>query len=90
MAGEGAYASAMALACNRCRAPGMRALAAPSLAAARKMLGQRLEALLDAHAPAAPDLQAWLFDAIEHHIERKLGTRRMLATAQNALRELDE
>jgi DNA repair protein RecO (recombination protein O) len=88
MGSEAAFAGAgySALACSRCRAPGMMSLSARSLAAARKMLEQRLDRLVSDKeaAPrglAAEDLQDYLMDTIESQIERKLSTRRMLAMA---------
>jgi DNA repair protein RecO (recombination protein O) len=77
-----AYASVVrhGLACQKCRLPAMRPIAAESLAAARMMLSQRLDKLLEAKEAIAPpaDLSQHLLELIEHQIERKLTTRRMM------------
>jgi DNA repair protein RecO (recombination protein O) len=82
----GAYAAAAptGLACAKCKLPGMRALAPRSLAAARQMLEERLDRLTEDKEFALPgrELDEWLLDVIEHQIERKLNTRRMLESAQ--------
>jgi DNA repair protein RecO (recombination protein O) len=66
--------------CSRCRRPGMQAISASSLAAARRMLAERPERL-DAERGSVEtrrDLQEYLLDMIEHHAEHHLTTRRML------------
>ena len=77
-----AYASVQrhGLACEKCRLPAMRPIAAESLAAAKTMLAQRLDKLIESKEPlAAPaDLTQHLLELIEHQIERKLTTRRMM------------
>ena len=68
------------LACTNCRRPGMRGISAGALALARRMLAEKLERLAQqdwAHAPLN-ELNAYLLDLIEHQIERKLTTRRLL------------
>lgn len=65
------------LACGDCKLPGMRTLSALSLAAARRMLAERLEKLEDSAAPGG-DLTGYLLDVIEHEIERKLAARGLL------------
>ncbi len=79
---EGAYASPFfsGLACANCRTPGMRAISPPGLALARRMLAEKLERLAEEDWPAAPvnELNGYLFDLVEHHIERKLTTRRLI------------
>jgi len=85
-----AYASAThpGLACASCRLPGMRALGAPSLEVGRRMLEERLDRLAeDRSMAAASDLQEYLLDVIEHEVERKLATRRMLTTLRTQTRE---
>lgn len=68
------------LACPECRLPGMRAISAPGLALAQRMLAEKLERLAEEEHPATPlsELNAYLLDLIEHQIERKLNTRRLL------------
>jgi DNA repair protein RecO (recombination protein O) len=79
-AGETMYGAASypGLACRRCKQGGMSAISSQSLAAARRMLAQRLDLLAAERPPLAPgkDLQNYLFDVIEHNAERKLHTRR--------------
>lgn len=80
--GAKVYASVLrhGLACEKCRLPAMRPIAAESLAAAKKMLSQRLDRLVDSAEAITPpaDLTAHLVELIEHQIERKLITRRMM------------
>jgi len=79
---EGVYGSPMqaGLACATCRRPGMRAISARALLLARRMLLEKLEHLAEQDWPAASvdELNAYLLDLIEHQIERKLTTRRLL------------
>jgi len=86
LAGQGAFASKAqsALACSDCRTPGMRSIAGSSLTAGVGMLGKRLDEIAEAKppVPAGGDLNEYLLDVIEHQIERKLQTRRMLETAR--------
>jgi len=72
--------SSSAIACSKCRAPGMRAISAACLAAARKMLAERLDHLSeDSIAPrAARELSDIMLDVIEHQIDRKLASRELL------------
>jgi len=75
---------ASATACAKCRKPGMRTLTPGALAAARRMLGRRLDRLEqdDASNPisarAARDLSNAMLDVIEHQIDRKLKSRELL------------
>jgi DNA repair protein RecO (recombination protein O) len=68
------------LICADCKLPGMRPLPATAIAAGRRMLAGRLEQLTTESWTASPlrDLNNYLLDLIEHHIERKLVARRML------------
>ena len=79
---EGAFGSPFqpGLACSDCRLPAMRAISAPGLALARRMLAEKLDRLTEQDWPAAPldELNAYLLDLIEHQIERKLHARRLL------------
>ena len=79
---EGAWASPIdpRLCCPRCRRPGQRALCWESVAAAQRMLVERLDHLTENNAPATTrsDLNEYLLDVIEHQIERKLTTRALL------------
>ena len=79
---EAAYfsPSASAISCSRCRKPGMRTLSPAVLAAARKMLGERLDRLSEEMISprAARDLSDVMLDVIEHQIDRKLKSRELL------------
>ncbi len=79
---EAAYfsPSASAIACGKCRKPGMRTLSPAVLAAARKMLGERLDRLSEEMISprAARDLSDVMLDVIEHQIDRKLKSRELL------------
>jgi DNA repair protein RecO (recombination protein O) len=76
--------SASAAACAKCRKPGMRMLSPGAIAAARRMLGERLDRLVrdDTTKPidarAARDLTNAMLDVIEHQIDRKLKSRELL------------
>ncbi len=80
------YGSALhaGLACGNCRTPGMRKLSAEALHLSRRMLTERLEQLTGPPDSPAPleDLNDYLLDLIEHHIERKLASRRLLQAAR--------
>lgn len=80
--GTPAYASAAhpLLLCAQCRLPGMRALSAAGIAAAREILQVKLEELMERPGPAqrGGDLLAFLLDVVEHQMERKLKTRAFL------------
>jgi len=82
LGGQTAYGSAMhaGLACRECRQPGMRAISVEGLALARRMLAEKLEQLAEQDWPTAPlnELNAYLLDLIEHQIERKLASRKLL------------
>src|SRR5271156_6302086 len=79
---EAAYfsPSASAISCSKCRRPGMRTLSPAVLAAARKMLGERLDRLNEEMISprAARDLSDVMLDVIEHQIDRKLKSRELL------------
>jgi len=79
---EGAYASVLrpGIACRECRLPGMRAITAESMALATQIQAERLERLAKKSWPAgaARGLSEYLLDVIEHQIEKKLTTRKML------------
>ena len=76
--------SASAAACAKCRKPGMRTLSAGAMAAARRMLGDRLDRLVKDDianpigARAARDLTNAMLDIVEHQIDRKLKSRELL------------
>jgi DNA repair protein RecO (recombination protein O) len=82
LANELVYASPFyaGLACRDCRQPGMRAISVEAFALARRMLAEKLDGLAEQDWPAAQlnELNGWLLDVIEHQIERKLSTRRLL------------
>jgi DNA repair protein RecO (recombination protein O) len=81
-AAEPAYFSprASALACGKCRKPGMRTISPLALSAARKMLADRLDRIDETlfTLRAARDLTEVMLDVIEHQIDRKLKTRELL------------
>ncbi|HEX2712219.1 MAG TPA: DNA repair protein RecO [Candidatus Acidoferrales bacterium] len=68
------------LACAACRRPGMRPVSATALALARRILMEKLDRLAEEDWPAVPldELNAYLLDLLEHQIERKLTTRRLI------------
>jgi len=76
--------SASAIACARCRKPGMRPISAAALSVARRMLGGRLDRLDQDESPdpfsarAARELTNAMLDVIEHQIDRKLKSRELL------------
>jgi DNA repair protein RecO (recombination protein O) len=74
------------LACSNCRLPGMRKISGSGLALARMMLVEKLDRLAEQEWPAVPldELNAYLLDLIEHQIERKLTTRRLLEMRREA------
>jgi DNA repair protein RecO (recombination protein O) len=84
--GEPAYfsPSVSAIACGQCRKPGMRALSPQALAAARKMLAERLDRLSEGLEPdvlaprATREVTEVMLDAIEHQIDRKLASRELM------------
>jgi DNA repair protein RecO (recombination protein O) len=72
--------SASALLCAICRRPGMRVFSPVALAAARRMLVEKLDRLDEESIPprAARDLTDIMLDIIEHQIDRKLASRELL------------
>jgi DNA repair protein RecO (recombination protein O) len=82
IANEPAYFSRSggAVACSKCRTPGMRAISPAALAAARKMLGGHLDKLAAENIPAraARELTDAMLDVIEQQIDRKLTSRELL------------
>jgi DNA repair protein RecO (recombination protein O) len=85
-AAEPAYfpPSVSAIACGQCRKPGMRVLSPQALAAARKMLAERLDRLSEGPEPdvlsprATREVTEAMLDAIEHQIDRKLAARELM------------
>jgi len=79
---EAAYfsPSASAISCSKCRRPGMRTLSPVALAAARRMLAERLDKLTEEMISprAARELSDVMLDVIEHQIDRKLASRELL------------
>jgi DNA repair protein RecO (recombination protein O) len=72
--------SASAISCSKCRRPGTRTLSFAVLAAARKMLGERLDKLNEEMISprTARDLSDVMLDVIEHQIDRRLKSRELL------------
>jgi DNA repair protein RecO (recombination protein O) len=76
--------SASAIACDKCRKPGMRVVSPAALAVARRMLGERLDKLSQDATPdpigarPARELTNVMLDVIEHQIDRKLKSRELL------------
>jgi len=76
--------SASAIACGKCRKPGMRVLSPGALGLARRMLAERLDRLTanataeSSASRAAGELTEIMLDVIEHQIDRKLKSRELL------------
>jgi len=76
--------TASAIACGKCRKPGMREISAAALSVARRMLGERLDRLSNGTeadptgARAARELTNAMLDLIEYQIDRKLKSRELL------------
>jgi DNA repair protein RecO (recombination protein O) len=72
-----------AIVCANCRRPGMRAISPIALAAARRMLVERLDRLSEESVPprAAREVTEIMLDVIEHQIDRKLISRELLESA---------
>jgi DNA repair protein RecO (recombination protein O) len=70
------------LVCEKCRRPGMRPLHLPGRQLAEVFSGQRLDRIESTAAirSAANELRETALDWIEHHTERRLGTRKLLET----------
>jgi DNA repair protein RecO (recombination protein O) len=66
--------------CSACRKIGMTALSAVAMAAARRMLTERLDKIPASEMPksALRELRKYLLDLLEHQTERKLISREML------------
>jgi DNA repair protein RecO (recombination protein O) len=75
--------SASAIVCGNCRKPGLRVMSSAALAAARRMLSERLDRLKEDAVPprAAREVTAIMLDVIEHQIDRKLMSRELLESA---------
>ncbi len=82
LGGVPAFASAAhaGLLCSRCKLPGTRKLSAAALSGARRMLQERLEKFppADWSGELAGELDGYMLDVIEHQIERKLTTRKLM------------
>ena len=81
---ERAYWSpAQGLVCGRCHVPGQRAISAAALPVARRIATEKLEQLIKewprSHAPVEREVQEFMLDIIEQHIEKSLRARKMLA-----------
>jgi DNA repair protein RecO (recombination protein O) len=74
--------SASAVACSKCRKPGMRTVSSAVLVAARRILEERLDRLEQEPETISPrvarDLADVMLDVIEHQIDRKLKSRELL------------
>jgi DNA repair protein RecO (recombination protein O) len=81
LAGKPGYATPArsGLWCQKCRKPGMSIVSAGALDAARPMLNEGLQVLLECTPPfplqPLQELTTFLLNGIEHQIERKLTTR---------------
>jgi DNA repair protein RecO (recombination protein O) len=77
------WPSASAIACGNCRKPGMRVMSAVALAAVRRMLAERLDRLAEEAVPerAAREVTEAMLDIVEHQIDRKLTSRKLLEPA---------
>jgi DNA repair protein RecO (recombination protein O) len=76
--------SASALVCEKCRRPGMRTLSPEAMAAARKMLSEKLDGITEEMVASriARDLTDVMLDVIEHQIDRKLTSRELLESPE--------
>jgi DNA repair protein RecO (recombination protein O) len=76
-------ATSSAIVCSNCRRPGMRTISRAGLAAARRMLSERLDRLNEDSLPprAAREVTGIMLDVIEHQIDRKLTSRQLLESA---------
>jgi DNA repair protein RecO (recombination protein O) len=74
--------SGSAIVCAKCRKLGMRVISPGALAAARKMLAERLDQLSEQAVPvrAAREVAETMLDAIEHQIGCRLGSRELLGS----------
>ena len=72
--------AAFSIACAKCRRPGMRIISPPALAAARRMLAERLDHLNEEQIPppAAREVTDVMLDLVERQIDRKLTSRELL------------
>jgi DNA repair protein RecO (recombination protein O) len=70
----------LSMACAKCRKPGMRAISAGALNAAREMLAERLDRLGEDSIPhpAAREVTHIMLDVIEYQIDRRLTSRGLL------------
>lgn len=68
--------------CPNCTHSGQRAISQEALQLMRRMSGEKLEALMKAEIPAAvvDEVKNHMLNQIEEHIEKKLHTRKMLAS----------
>lgn len=84
LGGTAGYARAASpgLFCSSCRLSGMRAISPEAIAAARRMLGERLDKIQSAGFSKTVwrELLRYLLDLVEHQIERKLVSRQLLET----------
>jgi DNA repair protein RecO (recombination protein O) len=69
--------------CFDCRRPGMRAVSLAAVAAAQRMLSERLDRFAQDAVPprAAREITEIMLDIIEHQIDRKLTSRELLEPA---------
>ena len=74
--------------CQNCTHPGQRAISQEALQLARRMSGEKLEALMkaDLAAVVVDEVKDRMLDQIEEHIEKMLHTRKMLAGASAELK----
>ncbi|MGH9685365.1 MAG: DNA repair protein RecO [Candidatus Acidiferrales bacterium] len=79
---EAAYLSpsASAIACAKCRLPGMRAISPAVIGIARKMLSEKLDRIDGdtVNARTARELSDVMLDVIERQIDRRLNSRELL------------
>ena len=71
---------ASAIFCSQCRQPGMRTLSAKAVAAARRILSERLDKISEdiADPRVLREITDCMLDIIEHQIDRKLASRELL------------
>jgi DNA repair protein RecO (recombination protein O) len=76
--------TATAIMCEKCRRPGMRTVSPVTMAAAKRMLAEKLDVLTEEVVPSrvARELSNVMLDVIEHQIDRKLTSRELLESPE--------
>jgi DNA repair protein RecO (recombination protein O) len=87
LASGGFAATDGVLFCRNCRLPGQPPISQAVLDLARRMLKEKLEILMvdSLAADSVTELRDYMLDTIEHHIERRLQARPLLAGSREPL-----